>query len=169
MEIKIIDSCINKKLQNDIEKTVFNGDLPFKMVNNIADNRKKAFNPGFSSTIVKNSKIENDSKLWILYDFLELLGINKVLRANIFLQPPCKSNKINGYHKDLEQSHLVLLYYINSSDGGTIFKLGNKTKKVKAEKGRCVIFNGSIKHSGISPTNWKAVLNINLWLEDQIK
>lgn len=61
--------------------------------------------------------------------------------------------------------HLACLYYVNDTDGDTIFFNQDKTtiiKKVAPKKGRVVIFDGSICHSSSTPTkNVRSVINFN--------
>jgi hypothetical protein len=80
-------------------------------------------------------------------------------------------------HVDSEDKHLVLLYYVNCSDGDTFIykeKFNEKNKlndikkfhlleKVQFKKGRIVIFDGKNYHaSSLSSSNSRIILNINL-------
>jgi len=54
---------------------------------------------------------------------------------------------------DLPFDHLVVLYYVNDSDGDTVFfnKQNEIVKSVSPKKGRVVAFDGSIYHGGGIP------------------
>ncbi len=55
--------------------------------------------------------------------------------------------------------HLVMLYYINDSDGETILR---NVGKIKPKKGRIVIFDGSILHKAKYPVKgYRCILNFN--------
>lgn len=79
----------------------------------------------------------------------------------------------NLIHIDMVVAHIAIVYYINDTDGDTIFlnnKKGNSAeshqnnlksiniddfeieKKISPKKGRAVIFNGNIYHYGEYPT-----------------
>jgi hypothetical protein len=66
------------------------------------------------------------------------------------------------------EKHIVCLYYVNETDGDTLFysrkrngqDYGEITQRVTPKKGRVVIFDGSIFHCSSPPT--KTVrMNIN--------
>jgi hypothetical protein len=105
---------------------------------------------------------------------------NNVIVDNIFR---IKSNIIvgntkdeNGYHfphVDSISPHYVFLYYVNNSDGDTIFfneffngqKIKNLTEsvRVKPEAGLGIVFDGLQYHASSSPlnSNFRCVININ--------
>jgi len=71
--------------------------------------------------------------------------------------------------------HLVVLYYVNDSDGDTIIydqigqpnnidKSALKIKqKISPKKGRCVLFNGKWLHNSSSPQNSpRCILNFDV-------
>lgn len=75
----------------------------------------------------------------------------------------------NHPHIDSLNKHLVLLYYVNDSDGDTIiFDLNDKTKKlasISPKKGRLVVFNGEHYHSSSPPTKFDSRIVINTNIE----
>lgn len=108
------------------------------------------------------------------YNHIAQLPLNKknipfcdVKRAVAFLQMPdgTAPDGHNNIHTDMNDSHLVLLYYVNDSDGDTYFfdaddnVIGNVTPK----KNRAVIFDGSIRHASSRPKHHpRCVINFNL-------
>lgn len=61
--------------------------------------------------------------------------------------------------------HWVVLYYVNDSDGDTVFFDNNNNiiERVTPKKGRVVLFNGNILHSGgIPKSNPRCVINFNI-------
>jgi hypothetical protein len=75
----------------------------------------------------------------------------------------------NPPHIDSLNNHLVLLYYVNDSDGDTIiFDLDDKTKKlasISPKKGRLVVFNGEHYHASSPPTKFDSRIVINTNIE----
>ena len=68
-------------------------------------------------------------------------------------------------HTDKKYKHLVGLYYVNDTDGDTIFyEDDEKTiiKTVSPKKGRMAIFEGDVPHTGGYPTlRERAIVNFN--------
>ena len=114
----------------------------------------------------------------ILYTFAKKHGIEikEILRikANI-LNKTDKKNHIHPPHVDMTTPHMVLLYYVNDSDGDTvIFDQKHSSgyvptltvnMKVSPKAGAAILFDGLKYHSSSSPKNTKEriVLNIN-WI-----
>ena len=74
-------------------------------------------------------------------------------------------NRKNHIHVDMDTPHTVVLYYVNDADGTTdLFnEKGRKIKSVKPKMGRCVIFDGSIKHRSSHPKNHnRCIINIDV-------
>ena len=106
------------------------------------------------------------------------IGISEIIRikSNIMLQ----SNNPNyqSPHVDQKTEHKVFLYYINDSDGDTVFFNefwseqnedvvidGSLTEqiRIKPKMGRGVVFDGLQYHASSSPqlNGWRCVLNID--------
>src|SRR6056300_558763 len=101
----------------------------------------------------------------------------EVLRVKANLQTQCNFSKEHFYntpHTDygdgMKKKYHVLLYYINDSDGDT-FIFGKKQdneyeilKQVSPKKGRFLLFDGDLFHSGRHPINddKRMLININI-------
>ena len=92
-----------------------------------------------------------------------------------------KDGYLHSIHVDFDKTfpHVSCIIYMNDSDGNTIFfnetsndfstnhsgsfKIDDLTirKKVQPKKGRIVLFDGSIIHSGCSPYNNKNRILLN--------
>ena len=72
------------------------------------------------------------------------------------------------YLADLDYPHTSLIYYVNDSDGDTVFFDGDKiVESVTPKKGRCVIFDGLIPHgAGIPSKGPRCIINYNLHLAE---
>lgn len=102
------------------------------------------------------------------------IQIKKILRikANI-LKKTNKQNHIHPPHVDMTTPHLVLLYYVNDSDGDTVIfnqKYSSQqdptltvNKTIAPKAGAAIVFDGLTYHSSSSPqyTGERIVLNIN--------
>jgi hypothetical protein len=69
------------------------------------------------------------------------------------------------HYDDEECENLVIIYYIDNSDGDTILfnDDGTKRAKIAPQKGRLLLFHGGLLHAGQGPINHnrRTVLNIN--------
>jgi hypothetical protein len=96
----------------------------------------------------------------------EKVGIeyNTIVQARTFLQFPLhpsylKEETPDPVHIDLPIKHLVVLYYVLTSDGDTI--IGDT--KITPKQGRAVLFDGSLYHTAEQPKNGlRCVININV-------
>ena len=108
--------------------------------------------------------IENLCKHFIKKRKLKELHI---LRAKANLQPRiqnAKKHEHNTPHVDFLYDHMVLLYYVNNSDGDTHFFKGKKIiKSVSPKANRLVVFDGNLLHTGSHPIKsiYRIVLNID--------
>jgi len=112
----------------------------------------------------------------ILQTFAKKHGIEvkEVLRikANI-LNKTDKQNHIHPPHVDMTIPHMVLLYYVNDSDGDTIIfhqkhssdqdPVLTVNRSISPKAGSAIMFDGLTYHSSSSPqyTEERIVININ--------
>lgn len=125
----------------------------------------------------------NENRISDIHDFgVDILNtfakkhgiqINKVLRikANI-LNKTDKQNHIHPPHVDIAIPHMVLLYYVNDSDGYTVIfneKYSTESpsltinRTISPKAGTAILFDGLTYHSSSSPqyAEERIVLNIN--------
>ena len=69
-------------------------------------------------------------------------------------------------HNDISKKHMVVIYYVNDSDGDTfVFDDDGKIiKRVSPKKGRFFMFDGRLKHAGSHPydNTMRVVINFNV-------
>ncbi len=117
----------------------------------------------------------HDTCLYIFDKFVKKhnIKVENIFRvkANLILKDGDQT-KIHYPHIDTDHEHLVFLYYVNDSDGNTIFF--NKKypednsnlieqKHISPKAGRGVLFDGLQYHSSSSPikNNIRCVINID--------
>lgn len=102
-----------------------------------------------------------------------------IIRGRSFIQFPTPASNVNHAHIDTNESHLVVLYYVNDADGETV--IYNQTaddipnlpgfdtqqlsvkQRVSPKRGRVVMFNGRHYHSSSTPTtNKRCVINFDI-------
>lgn len=100
--------------------------------------------------------------------------VNNIFRIKLnLIAPDCSQDGHHMPHIDMGDEHKVFLYYINDSDGDTIFFKekhdGNPVKgltedqRVSPKQGRGVIFDGSIYHASSSPQKspFRCIINVD--------
>lgn len=98
----------------------------------------------------------------------------EVIRCKINLQPKnadAKENSYNTPHKDFDFKHFVILYYVNDSDGDTVFfnKDGlSIQQRIVPKKGRVLIFDGDKLHTGSHPRRalFRLIINFDMRLKE---
>ena len=134
--------------------------------------------PQLVRPVFYDGEVESDS-CWIYYNFcrpiIRELDFDEELLSRIkinMLLPRDVDYMWHTPHVDSTDKHIVLLYYVNDSDGetyffqekydGTIKKNGTIMKIIKPEKGKYVIFDGTQFHASSQPSNnLRSVINFN--------
>jgi hypothetical protein len=165
--IKVHDDTIKPHIQNYIENLLSGGfapsTFPWNYIPGLTNG--KTPEPGFVNVLREDINICNkyyDILMSPLYNFLQTQHIilKYLIQCRSYLQTPSLNPTILKPHVDRGHPHLVCLYYVNDSDGDTIFydNEKNEIKRVSPKKGRIVFFNGSILHSGSSPSKSTRIL-----------
>ena len=168
--IETYDDLLSPSFVDRIEKDIFSNKTLWQYQTNLDSLHDTTYFPGLYHHFASSSSGNITSYLaWeymqVLYNFLEKKNIilHNIFNARAFLQIPSNGNKSPSPHIDGPDPHWVCLYYVNDSDGDTIFyKNDQKTeiKRVSPKKGRIVFFNGFTYHSaGMPKKNHRAVLN----------
>ena len=181
--MKVFDNIISKKDQKFIKNNLLdNENFPWSYVSDVSkkDNTHQR-RPGFKHIFKNYNLIEpilvnTRAKLnKVLY------AKDEILEARSFLQLPLDKNFIgkgvDTPHLDRTEPHLVVLYYVNDSDGDTIiydykskdendipyFEDIKELKRIKPKQGRVVVFDGLYWHTAEQPKNdIRCIININL-------
>ena len=187
-EIKVIDNVIPKSYQDILENTLIknNGSFPWYFMNNLTKSNFDSNDIYGFIHVYNNFRTNYSSEYFnLLLPFMHQacekidFNIQKIYLGRSFLTLPALMQQNSLWHTDLEDiDHLVFLYYVNDSDGDTLFSnLTNKEitaseiknkdveviKNISPKKGRGVFFNGNIYHASTNPTNGpRCVINFDL-------
>ena len=172
--IEVHDNVLNPKLENLIESIILKKSIiPFSYQENLTfwpNHPQYKFKPGISYNLPQNpTHTHINTKInSILYNFCSYKGfiINEIINSRLFVDLPTPNPKLDTPpHMDFKSPHWVCLYYVNDSDGDTVFfknDMKTEIKRVSPKKGRIAFFDGSILHAGTpSETNSRAVVNFN--------
>jgi hypothetical protein len=177
--MKIFDDVLSEKSKNEVENFLLNEDFPWFLIKKSSGKTEKI--KGFVDTIQFEHHFIQDSKIHsqAIHYLMKILDWNNIvektkispailrMKSNLLLKTQITPNTP---HIDFLYPHTVLLYYVNDSDGPTIFYHKQKNNhfeiidEVTPKKGRIVIFDGGTYHSSTPPqkNDCRCVINFNL-------
>tara|TARA_A100001515_G_scaffold87015_1_gene69106 strand:- start:194 stop:772 length:579 start_codon:yes stop_codon:yes gene_type:complete len=185
--ILVIDDFIDKDYQEEIKNNLMgDNDFPWYYIDDVTDaySGDNQGRPGLSHVYVEYN---DDNVSEIVSDFHELFlpllskacQVLQVPRSNIvqgrsFLQFPLNLNSSDDDtpHIDLDEGdrHIVVLYYVVTSDGDTVIynertesDIYTVKQKVTPKQGRVVIFDGGLYHTAQQALRQiRCIVNYNL-------
>lgn len=177
----IFDDIISELDQIKLEKYVKLSNLKWTYQHNITGQYGGTDSLELPANVLKGINI-TDSNISNIINSIKLNLLNKLnmefvkdYRYKINWTTPITKNYDfkNLIHVDMDVDHIAIVYYINDTDGNTIFlnnKKGNSAEsrqsnfkgidlnefeivnKIPPKKGRAIIFDGNIYHYGEYPT-----------------
>ena len=177
----IFDDIISESDQNKLEEYVKLSNLKWNYQHNITGQYGGTDSLKLPANVLKSIDI-TDTPILNIINSIKLNLLNKLniefkkdYRYKINWTTPISENYDfkNLIHVDMNVAHIAIVYYINNTDGNTIFlnnKRGNSAEshqnnfkginlddfeivnRVPPQKGRAVIFDGNIYHYGEYPT-----------------
>jgi hypothetical protein len=175
-DIKHISQLASPEMQSSLLSLVEDaGNFPWYYVPSIVRNREDSF--GFTHSVYKEG-VPNSNYFDFFIPLLEQFEkrtnteIKEILRARIRMTVPVLGKSFSNLpHTDFDVSHKAFVYYINDSDGDTIFydKFRGEdisdlkeVARVSPKMGDAVMFEGLRFHSGAVPSkNRRIVLNVD--------
>ena len=177
--IQVFDNVLSEKDNNTIQSLITNDWFPWYVSKEdiILDSYKDVClsHSQFTHSLYNEEIFGSSGKairsphfntfFYFVKQFIELYKVNGSLyrmKLNCQYQDNRFVDKYNPIHIDEHTPHKSLLYYINESDGDTIFfKDGKEIQRVSPKKNRLVISDGPIDHCSSNPikTELRYVLN----------
>lgn len=193
----IFDDIIDSDEQNKLESHILSDTIKWLEHKNITGEFGGGINESFPGSAIQWDTVDSD--ILNTVDKIEKLSIDK-LQLQFVKNIRHKINKTSPLnisydasklmHIDTGTNHIVIIYYINDSDGDTILftnKKGNSAesikdnfnsvntddfellKRVSPKKGRVLIFDGNLYHYGEYPTKGnRFVINYNTAAKNKI-
>lgn len=173
--IEIIENFISTKFQDEIEEYVYSESIPYRLhkIHNFGSEIKSPLQLTHHLYMHEEGASPHFPIIKNIYgSLLKKFGEVTLFRAKINIttpHPPYDRFQTQEPHVDLQYDngasveHLVCLYYINDSDGPTVFFNESGEQHIQPKKGTAVIFDGSIVHAGSNPLNhpFRAIVNID--------
>ena len=167
--MEIIDNFLPEDEFNIIYKTIYEDDFEWYFTDKILTTPYKNL-PGryqFCHNFLSDREGISSYHYPILNPILSKLGTYKLFRIKANLTLATHEHEPSGYHVDgFDKNHgypdntLTAIYYINTCNGYTEFKTGEKVKSVS---NRMLIFKSELEHQGVSSTDEirRVVINLN--------
>jgi len=184
--MNMIENFVPKAYQDNIEGTLLNNNFPWYLHKSTvseayAGNTEKDVVDRPQFVHIFNVNNEATSQYWpLLQPFgYFLMGKSNIdtshvlrVKANLNLQDALfPQDKYFTPHIDCRDANkfLTAIYYVNDSDGDTLFfdKNKNIVKRITPKKGTLVYFDGNELHAGQSPikSQYRCLINFNFLLE----
>jgi hypothetical protein len=161
--MKIIDNFLDTEQFNKIKQILTGNDFPFYYQDFIVDGEKDNSDFFFCHTFYKNNQLTSSSFNEIILPILYQVKFKTLIRAKCNLYTK-KTNQItHEYHIDFKEPHTTLLYSVNTNNGYTMFKTGEKIKSVQNQ---LIVFDGLLEHCSVPQTDEKIRVNININIKE---
>lgn len=157
--MKIIDNFLDTEQFNKIKQILTGNDFPFYYQDFIVDGEKDNSDFFFCHTFYRNNQQVSSSFNEIILPILYQIKFKTLIRAKCNLYTKKTKQIAHNYHIDFKEAHTVLLYSVNTNNGYTMFKTGEKIKSVQNQ---LIIFNGLLEHCSVPQTDEKIRVNINI-------
>ena len=156
--MKTIDNFLNDKEFQSLKNIITSPTFPWYFNDSKSEDKDKNFQ--FIHVFFWEDKIL--SPFWnYIAPILDQLKAKKIIRVKANLSTKKDINLKSKMHIDTSiENSITSVYYINTSNGFTLFENG---KKSKSEENRITIFDSKIKHCGVDCTdnNIRVVINFN--------
>ena len=180
MQIKVFDNFLIKSYHEQILQMMSGDYFPWYYYDNITVEETNNLNEyGFShmfwdeETGPRNSTQSCLIKSALL-QIMDIAECNRIIRSRGKMITHTGKKFTHHPHVDYHFPHIASIYYVNDSDGDTIFynqrvnhinEINNlnlqEYKRVSPKANRLVVFEGDIVHAGSSPFNFKNRILIN--------
>lgn len=163
VEFKIIDNFLSKSYHKEILHLMNGPNFPWYYQGNITYNLKNdsVYNFGFNHIFIDEKGPRSTNYYFLILPFVlkihDVLNTNKTLRCRGDMTLQNDQGYSHPYHVDYEYPNIATIFYVNDSDGDSIFS----DQKVSPKSNRLIIFDGYKMHTGTSPKNHKNRILIN--------
>ena len=175
LNFKVIDNFFEDDVCEEICNSIQSASFPLYYCNAVSLKHRKD-HYYFTHMLVNNS-VSVSGFNNIANHFLDQISPSYVYRIQVNAYPKEPDHNLHGFHIDLDHTHKVALWYVNTNNGYTILKDPTSQEDVRIEsvKNRMLFFDGNIFHSSVThtDTNLRHVVNMNylpsIEIEDYFK
>ena len=162
--IKIYDNFITKTYHKEILNMMSGCNFGWFYQNNIngedfqsVDLEGQGFQHWFWDETGPRHSLETKFILPLIYNIMDITDTNEILRIRGDMTMYSTIGYKHQKHTDFDFPNIAAVYYVNDSDGNTVFS----DQEVEPKANRLVTFSGDIPHTGHSPSKHKNRILIN--------
>jgi len=156
--MQIIKNFLDKNIFKNIQSILTGNEFPWHYSDTVAYENDTSDFMFFHILYLDNNQ-KSPYLHSVLMPILGKLDFNYLLRAKVNFYTQKEKQIKTSFHTDSKEKHSVALFSINSNNGYTLFKNGNKIPSVENQM---IIFDGSLEHCSVAQTNKKSRININI-------
>ena len=162
--LKVLDNFLPQNQFKPIQDFFFSGELDWRWNDSIAGKNDSLNNFQFNHVFFNTRNPYLDRKYSPYSNYLKPIFLKLApmytLRVKANLRPRTSFPHKGNWHTDIDIDSLTAIYYLNSNNGYTEFESGEIINTIE---NRIIIFDSNLKHRGVSCTDQKRriVLNIN--------
>ena len=157
--MEIIKNFLLKENFKEIKNIILDKDFPWRIRNRMTDTDENIY---FTYCFFNNFLTTSEMHQNYIIPILNKLKAKSVIqvRANLIFNTLFYKS---GWHTDYNYDSKTAIFYLNTCNGGTEFKINDKIKFVNAEENKIVVFDSKIEHRVCTSTDCKRryIINFN--------
>ena len=158
--MKIIDNFLPEEIFRPIQNFMMGDEFPWYYNSDIDNHGENSKNFQFTHAIVVPEYGQISNTINMIHPLISRMDVRHLLRVKANLNVISDGKSIGDYHSDVDvPTAMTAVYYINTNNGATEFETG---KIVNSVENRIVLFDSFMKHRGISSTDTKTRVLINI-------
>ena len=157
MEYQIVDNFLEKQEFLKIKDVMLSDNFPWYYTGHVSYNTNPTNDFYFTHNFFKNLTVNSD-KYYLLQPILNKLNLKSIIRAKGNLYTRTEKIFEHGVHSDYDYKHKGFIFYINTNNGFTKLKNGEKIKSIQ---NRGLFFDPSLEHNSSTCTDQNLRANIN--------
>jgi len=157
--MKVIKNFLSKKTHKKIYDIIFGNNFPLFYQDVVGGKRDKS-DYMFTHIFYHLNRVNSDYYKDIVKPLLNNIEFTELIRAKLNFYTRKPNHIQTAYHVDYpKDKHTVALYSINTNNGYTLFKNGNRVKSIANQ---LLLFDGKLKHCSVNQTDKRVRVNINI-------
>lgn len=156
--MNIIDNFLDEQPFLRIKNIMLNNTFPWYTITSSGVSDRNVNDGMYFTHNFYSNQNSNSNFIHILRPLIEKISPKSVMRIKGNLYPSSKRKIFHNWHIDYNFSHKGFIYYINTNNGKTIFKTGEKVDSIE---NRILFFDPSKEHRSTTCTDQTCRVNIN--------